>query len=717
MALLETITYQGFPDGSNLSIHPHGIKDTEARYIQDAFVYRASQTDRRGPLKKLGATPNYPYKGVGLVFARDPAGVGRAALLQGDGSHAYLSVLSADLTTTVDISLGGSFQFSPYTIVDANPMASGGVWLGISNTYDTAPSRQDVILWRGANKQDYSTGTITASYGNRVVTGSGTAWLANLAPGMFLMDAGSPEQFIGTVSTVDSDTQVTLEEPPLVSRAAQAYRATSVRGWAPRVTVGSITASTASTAITGSNTKFQAQGVAANWRIFRASDLALVGTVLSVTSNAAIVLAANAAINMQNEDYVAINNAGDYGFSILDATKQKPGFLNTTYAGLQLSANRGIRPNASGEFTNRLMYTDDENPENMDMSTEDGNFIPITSGTNASTSLTRLVSTYNSCLILKEDETFALFGKTPNQFEVRKLLDDGAISGMSAVPYQGGAIWAGWKGIYFYDGVLADNIVQESLGPFYTSAISSFDPHTYRMWAVMDRDHYMLHIERVTPQVPITKGHIAFTPTRFTIVIHVPTRAVTFFSNVDLRGGGRLPGGGGQASWFLVNTASGARICDINTLFDETGLDAFACDGNVAGPDFYIESKRFDAGDALLKKLWKQIMIHYITVGDELKLDTVLGLNDIGLSRATGFPITQYTWDQIALLMGTWDATAGEFPNWESLAQGIYAVRRLKFIKRDQFFAFRIYQKSANNTVVRLGPFALAYKRQRPGRV
>jgi len=650
----------------------------------------------------------------GIAVARDPQGTNRVAVLHGDGSNAYLGILSSDYTSKTDITLTGTMPTSPYNVIDSKPMLGGGTLIGISNTTEVGASNQQLILWNGANKATYTTGTITTAYNSKTVTGSGTAWLANLTPGMYLFD--STGFLIGMIVSVDSDTQVTLQESAYAAVSGASYSVKSIRGWMPRVVSGFITTSTSTTAVTGANTRFVDEGLSNGWRLFREEDGTYIGAVSTVTNNTGLTLGANATVAMANEGYFALNPNADFAASITTSTISKPGFLNAVYANRQFYANRSIAADAGGDFVNRLWFSDESDPEAVDMSKVDGSFIPITSGKNINSPINAIIPAYNSLLILKEREAFALFGQNTNQFEVRKLIDDGAISGMSAVPYQNGVLWAGREGIYYYDGITAENIVAKNLGSYYKEAIASFDSHTYRMWGFVHREHYFLHIERVTPPEAVIKGTTSTTPSEFTIVIYLPRRAVTFFTNFNIRGGVLLPSATAQNAWVVANSTVG-KVCNLDAIFDEQGNDEFACDGGTAGPDFYIESRKFDAGDGLLKKFWKQIMVHYLVGGDSLRLDTVKGLNFVGQQSATSLPITVYTWDQIAALYPTWDSLASAFPTWDSLVTSIYFVKRIKFIKRDQYFAFRIYQNSSSVTSAKLGPYAIEFKPMRVGRI
>jgi hypothetical protein len=343
----------------------------------------------------------------------------------------------------------------------------------------------------------------------------------------------------------------------------------------------------------------------------------------------------------------------------------------------------------------------------------DGDFIPVTSGKTADSPIRAIIPAYNSMLVLKERESFVLVGNNPNNFQIRKLADDGILSGMSAVSYEGGVIWAGREGIYFYDGVESTNIVEENLGTYYAESVKSFDPRTYRMWGMVHRDHYFLHIERVTPSVAVVKGNTSHSPTQLTIAIYLPRRAVSILTNLNIRGSVAT----GQNAWYAVNTSTIGKIANIDTLLDDDGNDPFACDGGTAGPDFYMESKKYSVGDGLRKKLFKQLMLHYLVGGDSLRLDTVVGLNTIGSTATSTWPITVYWWDKLSTLFNSWDTIANSYPTWDSIVDSVYFIKRIKFLKRSQYLAFRIYQNSASVNKASIGNFALGFKRQRQGRI
>jgi hypothetical protein len=66
------------------------------------------------------------------------------------------------------------------------------------------------VLYGGARKPAYSTGTVTVTLNSQTVTGSGTSWLANVEAGMFLGVGGG--EAAALIDSVDSNTQLTLRD-------------------------------------------------------------------------------------------------------------------------------------------------------------------------------------------------------------------------------------------------------------------------------------------------------------------------------------------------------------------------------------------------------------------------------------------------------------------------------------------------------------------------
>lgn len=721
-------TFPGSPGGMNRALPPQEIDDTEAQYIQDALLDYPGLMRRRGPITAHPSLPALPRPASGLAVTMSPRGDDRYAAMTGTAAAGYLSVLSASAASWVDLAWPHALPTDPdtsaataYRLVDAKPALVGGTFIGTASDYGDTDALQALGYWRGGSLPNYSTGTISASRGSTAVTGAGTAWLANAEPGMFLFastDDGYTDTLVGTVLSVNSDTSLTLDKVSPYPITAKAYTLRSVRGFIPRVTKGRITTDTNTTQVTGGATKFNTQGLGSgSWNLYRASDGAWIGKVASVQSDIALTLSANAAIALADEQYVAIRGdwtAADKDISIVGSVN-KVGWLSATYAERQWYANNG----AQFDKTYRVWFSDTGDPEAVDLSS-DGDWIPVSSTSDTPEPIRQLMPTYNALLVFKDSETFAIYGASPSSFQVKKLEDDGTISAMSVQPYGGGAVWAGRDGIYFYDGVQVQNLTDPKLGDVWKNTIRSVDSLRYRAWSMIVRNHYFLFIESLDPTISVTKGTASSTPNHWVVVVNMETRAIVLHTNVGIRGAITLPAEEGRDVWFVVNdTAAGVgKIINASSLFDDEGVDAFVTvPGGVTGPDFYWESKKFNAGDDVRLKRWKMFALHYLAQGGALKVDTVLGLNNVGRTLTSTFPASVYTWNTFRVAVGTWTAAAQQFATWADVVQAVFVPKRVRFVKKSHHLSVRVWQENSSMTRVRLGPFKVVFKLMREGRV
>lgn len=727
---LVTESFPGSPSGMNLALPADEIGDTEAQYIQDALLDFPGLIRRRGPLQQVGgiAQPTRPV--TGLAMTLNPQGVDKYGVLNGDNVNGYFSVWSDDLSALVDLAWPHPLPTSPsggaataYRIVDVRAAQTGGVLIGVSSAYGSANPNQDLALWCGGNKANYSTGTVTMARGSATVTGVGTSWLANAAPGMFLFastDDGYTSTLIGTVLQVNSDTSLTLASVSPYPATAKTYTLQSLRGLYPKVITGKITCDTTGTTVSGGDTKFSSQGLSSgSWNLYRATDMAWIGKVASVQSEISLTLAASAAVSMADDSYVALKADGDWSITTT-ANSSKVGFLTATYAERQWYANNG------SDFTKTytVWFSDPTDIEALDVSS-DGDWLEIVSDSVLQQEpLQGVISAYNALLLFKENETFGITGSSPSQFTVKKLADDGVLSGMSIQPYGGGVIWAGREGIQYYDGINVNNLTVDKLGQVWKNSVHTYDPSKYRMYSMVNRDHYMLYIENLAPTVAPVKGTVTESPTSWGIIINMVTKAVTMATNLGIRGAIILPAATGKRIWYVVNgklagtnNATTGFVLDGESLFDAEALDDIVCVNETQGPDFYYESKKFDAGDPLLLKRFKQLAVHYLAQGGDLKIDVVLGLNNLGTTLTGLFPASVMTWTDLKTNVATWDGVKAQFSTWNTLVEGVFVPKRVKFMKRSQHLSFRLYQSNATMTRVKMGPFQIGYKLMRAGRV
>lgn len=723
-ATLLTEAYDGVPSGMNLALPPQEIADTECRYLQDGLVDKPGLVRRRGPLDSASGIVKLPRPGSALMLVLDPQGTVKYSALTGDATHGYFTPYATNLGSTIDISWTHNFPTSPptnpYPLVDIKPAIFSGLMVGTGLNYDYGNSN-GLALWQGGNLANYSPASVSVTRGSTTLTGAATSFSTSLTPGMWVFantDEGYTSTLVGMVRSIQSNTSLTLASPSPYAITAHAATFQSIRGFAPKVVTGEITCDTSTTAVTGGKTKFVSQSLGTGtWQLYRASDMAFIGKVASVQSEFALTLTSNAAIALASAAYIALRADSDWGLDINVANKV--GWLTSAYSDRQWYANNGFKY----ETTSRIWFSDLSDPEAVDLSSFDGDWLDVTSSDTVNEPIRALCATQTGLLVIKENETFVIEGSSPSTFTQRKLVDDGCLSGMSVVSYGGGALWAGRDGLHFYDGVQVHNLTADKLGDYWRRSMRTVVPTQYRMWATVDRDHYMLFVESISPNVAVIKGTVSSTPTKFTITLNLISDAFSILTNMDLRGSVTRPATAGQSTWFLVNgrksgdSSDYGYVADGEFVFNNEAVDTITCVNNTAGPDFYFESKKFDVGQPLRLKRFKQLALTYLVQGGSLMVDTVIGLNDIGLTLTSNFPPSVYTWDTLRAALGTWGAVSAVYPTWLAVITGVFVPKRVRFMRKTQFLSFRLWQSANTITRLQLGPYELGFKMQRPGRV
>lgn len=692
--MIDTATFDGAPAGSNVARPAHEIDDSQARYIQDGFVDQPGIIRQRGVVIGAATIPAFgsTRTGVGLAHAKQPDGTSRVALLNENVTNAKITVFASNLGTFTDLPWGSSgFHANPYEIIDTKPALGGGAVIGSSGQL-TNTALQTLGFWHGAGKVQYTTGSVNLTATGTTVTGTGTLWSTNAEPGMYLFATISGSlTYIGVVKSVNSDTSLTLVDPSPWSASTVAYQLQATRGFQQKYTRGVITTSTSSKTVTGGDTRFLGNlkyMLGGPIHLFRKSTGEFIGAVdpSAIHSDTSLDLTANALLNLDAEPFVALLVGGN-----MSPNTMAVGFLSVVHKGRQFYANK----TDTAVNSETVWYSDTGDKEALDMNPTDGSFFRVTSSNGTNAPLAALASTENALLFLKENEVFAMTGDEPEQWAIDRLpINDGTLSTMSVQQIDDGVIFAGRRGIYRFDGSGVANLVEGNLGPFYHDLVSTFDPATYRMWSMVARNHYFLFIESVTPPYTPIKGATSQSVTRMTIAINLPTNAVTFMTNLDIRGAAELPASSEQESMFIINTSTGPVLASsldlfasVNKQVGSPGTDSVVGAGNVAGPNFYVETKRYPLGDALRKKLFKEVLLTYLTTNDTLTVDVITGLSDAGTTLSSTFPISS-----------------------------TFTTARLKFLKRTQLLGFRIYGTTGNLKDIKLGPWALGFKLMRPGR-
>lgn len=733
---LETFSDIGWPRGSCLSVEADEIPDGYARYIQDGLLDIKGSLRKRGPLTAV-VTGTTGRRAEGLAGCYSPNGTFRLLMVESTASGTWyfefvndaLNAVGVSLTSNLDVPLSGT------SVVDIKPALGGGVIIGQSYTdkerTDNATQRDRVWLWRGSNKTTYTGSgavTVATTQGSATVTGVNTAFSGNVEPGMFLFintDANGCARYAGTVKAIgaggSSNVSLTLEEPcPFTHAAANTWQFTPIRAVAhsgsAKVTRGYISCSNASATVNGSGTKFKddihdygATTLAVNtWDVFK-KDGTWIGVVNTVSSATQLTLNAAAAVSCVEEEYYALpNNTATFGgrldgASPSNTTSHEVGILNTTWQQRQFYANKqGGSQSSNKQGVARMHYTDTNGPDNILLNKQTGTYIDVPSVT-AANNIKAILGTENSLMVFKEDETYAMTGSGPSTWRLDRVLHDGCISTMGLVPYENGCVWPGKLGLYRYDGRSINNLLDESLGPIWQQVIQISAWATRGAWGFVERDHYFLTLEAVN--WPAGYGVMkAGSETRtgamtLTLCVNLLTGAVTFLTNMFIKGAVRLPVSAGGTTYYLVQKYNGVTtpqpvICSATDLLsDTTSEDGFPCQDyaqatQTQGPSFYMESKKYDMGDELLKKVWRELMLWHWNESGTLTVETVLGLGNNYTVQSTTLPAaTAYTPDVL----------------W--------------FGDSSQLVQFRVYETSTATTRVKLGAYAIRFKKMRLGRV
>lgn len=708
MAPLEIRTFPGAGGGMDLVSPVHMLADSKARWVVDAFLDKAGLVRQRGKLKAGSQKDTRtPY---GIMASYTPDNIMRIGIFVSDDvTNNAIKFFDKDNTGLGEYAVGGNFSArgSAPTFWYTKPLLNkpGQVVSFMYDPYSTSLARA-LGLWRGGTKANYSTGTITVSSGTKSVAGSGTTWSTNVTSGMHLLaDLGSGSyRLIGVVSGTPTNTAIALEEPALFSVTGGNYLLTSIRGLNFRTGVGHATATTGSAVVNGTGTKFNQMAGGSTWAIFRQRDLANVGTVTSIQSDTQLTLTANANVELTTADkYFGILLSHTYTFLSPVSTG---GYIPCVWQGRMFYANGYQTGLSSGQTgLSRLWYSDTDDPEVMDL-TEDGWNLDIPSTESATTPILGLYGLEHELLIFKESEVWSLQGTAdPATWEVKRLTNNGVLAPNAIQGYQGGVVWPSDAGILYYDGTTVRNLTADSLGDFWIKSTSTQSPQTANMWSMVERDHYFLSMEgSMGLQYGYFKASTEVKPSSMTWCVNIPNESIVMLNNIGIRGSISLLATGSQEATarFIVKKGSDSSTYIVNAkplFFDEGtgaiagGVDDFVCAGGYAiGPDFYVESARYDMDDPQIRKLWKQVQIWYASDTLPLHLDVVTNFDDIGVQT------------QSALA-----------------ANATMIDKRLKFLKRAQLLGFRLYSRLVGSNTpsgfVQLGPWAMGFKRQRPGRV
>jgi hypothetical protein len=383
---------------------------------------------------------------------------------------------------------------------------------------------------------------------------------------------------------------------------------------------------------------------------------------------------------------------------------------------MQLAANADDVRNGKSERT-RVFVLDSDQIDAVDL-TQTGTWIDMPS-TKPHQDIRGIYPTESAALVFFAEQTYGLFGTTPDTLVPKTVLgEDGLLAPMTVQSWKGGAVFAGHKSVYWFDGANTQDLLAGRAKRAHQQALANLDYSKFRAWSMLYNGHYVLFLQRVNPDVfshrqervaDATPGGETVRPESIIYVINLETGALDFWTNVAVRGFTSPPGKlvSERDAYYVVedSVTSGPAIASAEALFADSLTQAKYRDDVVTNPakepfapHVYVETRLADYGDPERVKTFKQVQFQYLLVSDagtaKLGVDVVTGLSQAGteLDRkpTTSTDHTTRTWKNV----------------------------RSRFNRSSTHGAFRFYTLADGGpSSVVLGPVAAGFKPKRQGRV
>lgn len=753
MPLLQTTTAEGALKGMCLSVAPQELVDQEAAYLQDVVLNQPGFVTRRGPLNNMismgahlsGRQPQ------GICSCYDPMGNFRYMVLYTklnvnsssaydlcgavyDSSFTFLGhgiLCPASEQPVSSVFPNGSFG-TPGLLVNTSPSIDGGVIISYATGYGSNAA-QFICHWRGGFSSvipDTQSISNLFSYSfvkeSTALTGTTAGDISALSPGMVI-------RFVGIVKSIDSATTATLMSPCIAATAGPVSRAISMTADVmPQRTRGRISCAIGTTAITGYGTRFREhegagviEGITANtgWSLRNYDDslIAAGGAgVPDIPSDTSLLLATVSQSKSLANAIFTTSHSVNCSDPLPNGNNFHPsmakGSIVFSFAGYQFYCNsRDVSPPGGAtagaglgiKGTSRSWIGGPNRHYEMDHSVDDGDFFdappaPGDSGIMAG------IGGANAGVICRTKQTFAVHGTDPENFSITKIADDGCLGPNAITTWKGNVIWLGYNGVWMYDGVNEPvNIVGRSFGAEWQNRLLVYDPTSTSMaagiypanqaYCFVYNDHLYINISNTGSVQKIWTDGVQRNTNAMQVSIFLPNVAATFLSNFNFTG--FVPGSPGTPGFaiFPQDSSTTHYFWGMNNFFFRPAVqtDAIITYGSVItgpsslGPWFHMESRKFDAGDGLWRKNWKQLAFEFQESSTaRMFLDTVAGLNAPGVRAPLPF-------------VGT----------------GLFLAARVKFRARDQYMSFRVYEDLNNRPfgILRLGAWQWGYKFARRG--
>lgn len=196
---LDELTQASWAGGICRAVARHLIPADAAYDIRDGLLDDDGNVYQRGPTARLTS---------------GQLGTALSALWEAQFSVGRRMIGVA--TTALGVVNAAGTAWLTYLSSGATSLSGGGLAAQIGEAmffcFQTSLPQNVFMIYGGSLKTAaYSTGTVSFTAGSAIVTGAGTAWLANVDAGMVIRNNNST--MFGIVKSVDSNTQVTLSSP------------------------------------------------------------------------------------------------------------------------------------------------------------------------------------------------------------------------------------------------------------------------------------------------------------------------------------------------------------------------------------------------------------------------------------------------------------------------------------------------------------------------
>jgi hypothetical protein len=484
------------PQGGMYLSGPQGaVPAGRARFMVDVLVDRPGEIRARGPFTPAtgwlvpDAEPNL------IAAVKNPQGVQRVLLQQMDGK---LQIADASGTLqqlyTSGTATNATMQATRF-FWDVKPNLAGGVFITHMD-YTASARKYSRYEYRGGTAFDTGPGgagkrltNLPSGTADTVTFAGGTALTsAHIGCMLYAGPAAGQLRPVGWIYDVPTATTARILTPYYLADGAAGltwlYAIMPFHNAVPHIVgQGTVTTVSGSAVVTGSNTKFVAGEVAAPSYLYRERDGALIGTVLSIQNDTALTLTVNAFQVVTNEPYYIVKNlnteTGIVGYLSNGTTintevstfRHLPGAWTDTWAGRQWDANRP-HPSGGRIDLNTVWYSDKNRMHVVDRVQGSGSYVVVGDAESMSDEIVNIVGTSGGLVIMKRRATF-LIPQRDRPFIPQLLVGDGMLNPNSYVKYRDGVVWAGFEGVWYFDGNSVENLVADSLGAEYTRQINA----------------------------------------------------------------------------------------------------------------------------------------------------------------------------------------------------------------------------------------------------